>query len=263
MQGLEPPSLVLLDELGAGTDPGDGGALGVSIIDHFQARPVPTSSLRPTTALSSAGPSRRPAFSAPRSATTPRATCPPTSFSTERPDAASPSRLRRATTCPPPCWPKRGAGATRPRRASRTCSRSSSASVWSSSVNATSWPEERREIESRAALRQSMRRERERAELRRAHREDRGRGTRKQAELAAKQAGDAIRAAVERLDQRARPSRSRRATCPRSGPSRRPRSPCLGVLRGLEQPARSAAGRPIASCIPGSPVRIVLARRDR
>ena len=32
------PALVLLDELGAGTDPLEGGALGVAIIEHFRAR---------------------------------------------------------------------------------------------------------------------------------------------------------------------------------------------------------------------------------
>jgi DNA mismatch repair protein MutS2 len=35
---LEPPSLVLLDEVGAGTDPTEGGALGVAIVDYFRAR---------------------------------------------------------------------------------------------------------------------------------------------------------------------------------------------------------------------------------
>jgi DNA mismatch repair protein MutS2 len=35
---LELPALVLLDEVGAGTDPTEGGALGVSIVDHFRAR---------------------------------------------------------------------------------------------------------------------------------------------------------------------------------------------------------------------------------
>jgi DNA mismatch repair protein MutS2 len=35
---LSLPALVLLDELGAGTDPLEGGALGVGIIDHFRAR---------------------------------------------------------------------------------------------------------------------------------------------------------------------------------------------------------------------------------
>src|SRR6185312_16004231 len=34
---LLPPSLVLLDEVGAGTDPTEGGALGVAIVDHFRA----------------------------------------------------------------------------------------------------------------------------------------------------------------------------------------------------------------------------------
>ena len=32
------PALVLLDEIGAGTDPIEGGALGVAIVDHFRTR---------------------------------------------------------------------------------------------------------------------------------------------------------------------------------------------------------------------------------
>ena len=32
------PALVLLDEIGAGTDPLEGGALGVAIVDHFRTR---------------------------------------------------------------------------------------------------------------------------------------------------------------------------------------------------------------------------------
>ncbi len=35
---LELPALVLLDEVGAGTDPTEGGALGVAIVDHFRRR---------------------------------------------------------------------------------------------------------------------------------------------------------------------------------------------------------------------------------
>jgi DNA mismatch repair protein MutS2 len=35
---LAQPALVLLDEVGAGTDPTEGGALGVAIVDHFRAQ---------------------------------------------------------------------------------------------------------------------------------------------------------------------------------------------------------------------------------
>jgi DNA mismatch repair protein MutS2 len=35
---LSLPSLVLLDEIGAGTDPNEGGALGTAVIDHFRQR---------------------------------------------------------------------------------------------------------------------------------------------------------------------------------------------------------------------------------
>jgi DNA mismatch repair protein MutS2 len=37
-KGLIIPALVLLDEVGSGTDPIEGGALGVSIVDHFRRR---------------------------------------------------------------------------------------------------------------------------------------------------------------------------------------------------------------------------------
>jgi len=37
-RALALPALILLDELGAGTDPLEGGALGVAIIDHFRVR---------------------------------------------------------------------------------------------------------------------------------------------------------------------------------------------------------------------------------
>ena len=35
---LQTPALVLLDEVGAGTDPAEGGALGTAVVDHFRAR---------------------------------------------------------------------------------------------------------------------------------------------------------------------------------------------------------------------------------
>ena len=36
MQNLQTPSLALLDEVGTGTDPDEGSALGVAIVDHFR-----------------------------------------------------------------------------------------------------------------------------------------------------------------------------------------------------------------------------------
>ncbi len=38
ISSLEPPSLVLLDEIGSGTDPAEGAALAMAILDHFHAR---------------------------------------------------------------------------------------------------------------------------------------------------------------------------------------------------------------------------------
>jgi DNA mismatch repair protein MutS2 len=37
-KGLESPSLVLLDEVGTGTDPAEGGALGTALVEHFRTR---------------------------------------------------------------------------------------------------------------------------------------------------------------------------------------------------------------------------------
>ena len=37
-RAFDPPALVLLDEVGSGTDPAEGGALGTAILDHFRRR---------------------------------------------------------------------------------------------------------------------------------------------------------------------------------------------------------------------------------
>src|SRR5215470_2101340 len=37
-RALHTPALVLLDEVGSGTDPIEGGALGVAVVDHFRRR---------------------------------------------------------------------------------------------------------------------------------------------------------------------------------------------------------------------------------
>lgn len=38
IEGIETPALVLLDEVGTGTDPEEGSALGVAIVDHFREK---------------------------------------------------------------------------------------------------------------------------------------------------------------------------------------------------------------------------------
>jgi len=38
IESLEPPSLILIDELGTGTDPAHGSALGIAVLEHFQSQ---------------------------------------------------------------------------------------------------------------------------------------------------------------------------------------------------------------------------------
>ena len=38
IESCETPGLVLLDEVGTGTDPEEGSALGVAVVDHFKRR---------------------------------------------------------------------------------------------------------------------------------------------------------------------------------------------------------------------------------
>ena len=232
MQRLEPPSLVLLDELGAGTDPGDGGALGVSIVEHFKrvgAHVVATThhgalkrwaletagvqcaafgydpeSYVPTYELQYGTPGRSLAFEVAARYDLPASVLAEARRRRDSAEARIEDVLEKLERERVELFRERDELA-----------------------------KERREIENRAAL-DSRAAERERDELR--GRIDKIEGeVRVQAELAAKQAGDAIRAAVERLDQRARPSRSgeRRA---REAARRAVREAHLGVLRGLEQP---------------------------
>ena len=42
-QRVHPPALVLLDEVGTGTDPDEGGALAIAIVEFFRRRALPPS----------------------------------------------------------------------------------------------------------------------------------------------------------------------------------------------------------------------------
>ena len=251
MEGLELPSLVLLDELGSGTDPGDGGALGVSIVDHFNkvgAHVVATThhgalkrwaletagvqcaafgydpeSYVPTYELQYGTPGRSLAFEVAARYDLPASVLAEARRRRDSAEARIEDLLEKLERERVELFRERDELA-----------------------------KQRREIESRAA-RDSLAAERERDELRGRIEKIEGE-VRAQADRAAKQAGDAIRAAVERLDQRARPSRSgeRRA---RETARRAVREAHLGVLRGLEQPlARDP--RADLELTPGSQVRI-------
>src|SRR5204862_2947719 len=52
-RGLTTPALVLLDEVGSGTDPIEGGALGVAVVDHFRRRGATVIATTPFDALKS------------------------------------------------------------------------------------------------------------------------------------------------------------------------------------------------------------------
>ena len=47
-QSVRPPALILLDEVGTGTDPDEGGALAIAIVEYFRRR-APRRSLPRTT----------------------------------------------------------------------------------------------------------------------------------------------------------------------------------------------------------------------
>ena len=93
------PALVLLDEVGSGTDPVEGGALGVAVVDHFRPARRDWSSRRRTTTRSR--PTRRPP---------PGVACAAFGFDPDDVRADLPARLRLA-------GPQPGAG---DRRAARS-----------------------------------------------------------------------------------------------------------------------------------------------
>ena len=84
-RGLATPALVLLDEVGSGTDPIEGGALGVAIVDHFRRRGATRRSRRATTTRSRPTRRRPRAWRARRSASTPTRSRRPISWSTAAP----------------------------------------------------------------------------------------------------------------------------------------------------------------------------------
>ena len=71
-RGLATPALVLLDEVGSGTDPIEGGALGVAIVDHFRQRGATVDRDEPLRRAQDLRVDDRRAWRARRSASTPR-----------------------------------------------------------------------------------------------------------------------------------------------------------------------------------------------
>ena len=70
LERAEPGTLVLLDELAAGTDPTEGAALARALLQHLLDARRPHRSRRRTTASSSSSPTTRPASTTPRSSST-------------------------------------------------------------------------------------------------------------------------------------------------------------------------------------------------
>ncbi len=251
MEELEPPSLVLLDELGAGTEPGDGGALGVSILDYLGsagAHVVATThhGVLKRWALETAG-VQCAAFGYDPESYVPNYEL----------QYGTPGRSLAFEVAARYDLPSSVLAEARRRRDSAEArvedvlERLERERV-ELSRERDELARERREIESRAE-RDSHAAQCERDELR--QRVDKSeRDVRTQAEIAAKHAGEAIRAAVERLDKRARPSRTgeRRA---RETARRAVREAHAGVLQGLESPL-GRTPRAERELAPGSRVRI-------
>ena len=99
-RGLTTPALVLLDEVGSGTDPIEGGALGVSVVDHFRRRGATVVATSHYDALKTYA-STADGVTTAAFGFDPDTLRPPTTCSTVRPDGASRSRSRRGSVSIP------------------------------------------------------------------------------------------------------------------------------------------------------------------
>ena len=105
---VTPDSLVLLDELGAATDPEEGGALGVAVVEHFRAAGAFTLVSTHLMALKIYGASPR-AWSTGPWASTSRPSSRPTSCSSACRANRRASRSPRGSACPRTSCAARGA----------------------------------------------------------------------------------------------------------------------------------------------------------
>ena len=121
-RALVPPALVLLDEVGAGTDPLEGGALGMAMIDHFRQRGAIVIATTHYDALKSYA-STTPEVEAAAFGFNRRRTRRPIGFCMDRPEPVWRSKWPGATGCRRRSLLRRAAFSRREKRSSPSISR--------------------------------------------------------------------------------------------------------------------------------------------